>query len=62
MDLNKELVFIEIEDEDVLTGVGEWASDLGEDWDLIFLSNGVVTKNTPADVARLNKLIKQATS
>lgn len=61
MDLNKELIYIPVADEDVLVGVSEWAGDLGDDWDLIFLPNGIVTKNNPADIDRVNKLIKQAT-
>lgn len=60
MDLNNELIFIPIDDEDVITSVDEWAGELGEDWDLIFLSNGIVTKNNQADIDRVHKLIKKA--
>lgn len=61
MDLNKELILIEC-DEDTMVGVGEWAGDLGEDWDLIFLPNGIVTKKTEADVDRVTRLIEKAKS
>jgi len=59
MDLNNELIYIPV-DEDVAVGVSEWAGDLGEDWDLIFLPNGIVTKDNQADVDRVHKLIKKA--
>lgn len=60
MDLNEELIYIPV-DKDILDGVSEWAGDLGEDWDLIFMPNGIVTKDNQADVDRVHKLIKKAT-
>ena len=60
MDLNEELIFIPA-DEDTIEGVGEAAGDMGEDWDLIFLKTGIVTKDTKADVERVMNLIKSVT-
>ncbi len=61
MDLNKELILIPA-DEDTQVGVGEWAGEMGEDWDLIFLPDvGIVTRNTEQDIARVNKLIAAVT-
>ncbi len=62
MDLNKDLKFIEIGDEDDVVSVSECQSDLGEDWGVIFLSNGLVVNNTTHEIARVEKLIASAIS
>ena len=60
MDMNEELVLIPC-DEDTADAVSECAGDYGEDWDLIFLPSGIVTKDTKADVERVMTLIKRVT-
>ena len=43
VDLNKYVVFIPVENEDVLTGVSELLGDSGDDFNTIFGDNYIIT-------------------
>ena len=63
VNLNKELIYIplpECESDDLTSLVAEIAGSKGEDWDLIFLKDGLVTLNQEADINRVKNLIQEA--